>query len=85
MTITKEMAIGEVVSDHPETVPVFFQYGLGCLGCALARYENIEQGAMAHGIDIDALIKALNEVVAEPAGSPAALEDGPAAMRGEGA
>ncbi len=69
MTITKDMAIGEVVNSHPETVPVFFQYGLGCLGCALAHYENIEQGAKAHGIDIDALIKALNEVVAEPTGS----------------
>jgi hypothetical protein len=27
-----------------------------------ARYENIEQGARAHGIDVPALIKDLNQV-----------------------
>lgn len=69
MTITKDMSIGEVVEKYPETVPVFLQHGLGCLGCALARFENIQQGAVAHGIDIDALMKALNEVLSEPADS----------------
>lgn len=69
MTITKDMAIGEVVEQYPETVPVFLQHGLGCFGCALARFENIEQGAMAHGIDINVLMKALNEAVAAPVDS----------------
>jgi hypothetical protein len=36
------------------------------VGCAAAHFENIEQGAKAHGIDIDALIQGLNEVVSEP-------------------
>jgi hypothetical protein len=26
-----------------------------------SRYENVEQGALAHGIDVDALMKDLNE------------------------
>jgi hybrid cluster-associated redox disulfide protein len=63
VTITKEMPIGDVVREHPETVPVFLQHGLGCLGCALARFENIAQGAKAHGIDVDALMDELNEAV----------------------
>lgn len=28
-----------------------------------ARFENLEQGALAHGLDIDALIKDLNEAI----------------------
>jgi hypothetical protein len=28
-----------------------------------ARYENLEQGAQAHGIDIDAMVKALNSAI----------------------
>jgi hypothetical protein len=28
-----------------------------------ARFENLEQGALAHGIDVDALIKDLNEAI----------------------
>jgi hybrid cluster-associated redox disulfide protein len=67
VTITKEMSIGEVVQKYPDTIAVFFQHGLGCVGCAAAHFENIEQGAKAHGIDIEALIQALNEAVAEPA------------------
>lgn len=63
MTITKEMSIMEVVSQYPETVEVFLNSGMGCLGCAAAHFENIEQGAYAHGIDIDGLIEDLNAVV----------------------
>ena len=63
--ITKEMSISEIVSKYPMTVPVFFQHGLMCVGCAAARFETLEQGAMAHGIDVDGLLKGLNEAVAE--------------------
>ena len=63
MTITKDMSIIEVVQQYPDTAMVFMYAGMGCLGCAAARFENIEQGALAHGIDVDALIDALNEVV----------------------
>lgn len=63
MTITKDMSIVDVVQQYPQTVEVFRNFGMGCLGCAAARFENIEQGAAAHGIDIPALIAALNEAV----------------------
>ena len=53
----------EVVQKYPDTVPVFMSSGMGCIGCAAAHFENIEQGAGAHGIDIDELIKNLNAVV----------------------
>jgi hybrid cluster-associated redox disulfide protein len=63
--ITGDMAIGEVVSKYPITINVFFKHGLGCVGCAVARFENIQQGAMAHGIDVDALINDLNHAVSQ--------------------
>ena len=63
MTITKDMSIMEVVQKYPNTVEVFMNSGMGCLGCAAAHFENIEQGALAHGIDIDSLMKGLNDVV----------------------
>lgn len=63
MAITKDMSILEVVQKYPDTVDVFVNSGMGCLGCAAAHFENIEQGATAHGIDVDALIKNLNEAI----------------------
>lgn len=61
--VTKDMSILEAVEKWPETAEVLMQHGMGCLGCAIAHFETIEQGAMAHGIDVDTLMKALNEVV----------------------
>lgn len=62
-TITKEMGIMDVVQQWPQTAQVLMQHGMGCIGCAAAHFENIEEGALAHGIDVDALMVALNEVV----------------------
>ncbi len=62
-TINKEMTIAEVVQNYPQTVEVFLRHGLMCFGCAIARFENIEQGAVAHGIDVPALITDLNAAV----------------------
>jgi hybrid cluster-associated redox disulfide protein len=68
-TITKEMTIGEVVEKFPQSVEVFLRHGLMCFGCAVARFENVEQGARAHGIDVEALITDLNAAVAAPQAS----------------
>jgi len=55
--------IEEIVRNYPETIPVFEQYGFGCLGCRAALFENIEQGAKVHGIDAEAFIASLNNVI----------------------
>lgn len=65
--VTKDMSITEVVSKYPDSVPVFMEHGMGCLGCAAARFESIEQGARAHGIDVDGLIDALNKALEKKA------------------
>ena len=59
MLITKEMGIMETVQKYPATVEVLQRFGMGCIGCAAAHFENIEQGALAHGIDVPALRVAL--------------------------
>ena len=61
--ITKKMKIGEVVEKYPETFEVFTKHGLHCVGCAVAAFENIEQGALAHGIEVKKLIDDLNKAV----------------------
>ena len=63
MLITEKMSILEVVEQYPQTVAVFRNHGMGCFGCSAARFENIEQGAAAHGIDITTLIAALNKAI----------------------
>lgn len=65
--ITKDMPIGEVLQKHPETFEVFTKHGLHCIGCAMSHFENIEQGASAHGIDIKKLVDDLNKKIEKKA------------------
>jgi len=62
MTITKENTIEEVVTKYPESVMVFMKHGLHCVGCHVSAFESVEEGAMAHGIDVDALVADLNKL-----------------------
>jgi len=68
VTITKKMKINDVVQKYPQTVRVFLAHGLMCIGCAAARFEDIEQGALAHGIEVDKLIEDLNQAVSTATG-----------------
>ena len=63
--VNKNMSIAEVVMKWPETAGAFMENGLHCYGCAAARFETIEQGAMAHGVDPDKLIEAINASIKE--------------------
>ena len=63
MTITKDVKIEEVVTQYPETMMVFMKHGLHCVGCHVSAFESIEDGAIAHGIDVDALVEDLNRVI----------------------
>ena len=62
-TITGQEPIGQVLKEYPQTLRVFLSHGLMCVGCAVARFENIIDGATAHGINVEALLKDLNAVV----------------------
>jgi len=61
--ITKDMTIAEVAGKYPETHKVFFSIGMHCLGCPMAMQETIEQGAAAHGANVEELLKKLNNSV----------------------
>lgn len=63
--ITKDMSIREVIEKYPETIDAFVNAGMGCIGCAASHFENIEQGALAHGIDIDSLMQKINASIQE--------------------
>ncbi len=59
--ITKDMTIGQVIREHPESIPVFLKNGLTCIGCPMASMESLEQGALSHGIDLEKMLLELND------------------------
>lgn len=63
--VTKDMSIIDIVQDYPETLEIFAKYGMGCIGCAAARFENLEAGAKVHGFDADVMVKEINDLIGE--------------------
>ena len=63
--ITKDMNILEIVQTCPDSLAIFQKYGLGCIGCAAARFENLEAGAKVHGIDPDEMVNEINALIEE--------------------
>lgn len=65
MEITKDLTLGELLDNFPETAEALFAVGMHCLGCPSARGESIAQAAEVHGVDVDELLKAIKSCIAK--------------------
>ncbi len=61
--VTKDMSILDIVNEYPQSIEVFQKYGLGCIGCAAARFENLDAGARVHGFNADDMVNEINELI----------------------
>lgn len=61
MKITKDMTIGEIIRQDMSKAEVLMGFGMGCVGCPSAQGETLEEAAMVHGIDLNALLEELNK------------------------
>lgn len=64
--ITKDMAIADIIEKYPETVEIFLEKGIHCIGCSVASIETLEQGLKGHGYgkkEIEKIVKELNKKV----------------------
>lgn len=62
-TINKDMIISQTVQLHPSLMHVLESYGMGCSYCMGSMDETIEGGARMHGVNLEALLAALNEAL----------------------
>ena len=58
----KDMTIGEMLRTNPGVAPVLMSAGMHCIGCPSAQGETLEEAAMVHGMDVNALLDALNQL-----------------------
>ena len=65
MEVTKDTIIGDILDFDGETAKFFLEIGMHCLGCAMAHGETLEQACAVHGIDVDALVQQINDVLGE--------------------
>jgi hybrid cluster-associated redox disulfide protein len=63
--VNKSTMIGELLQIDQNIAPILLNIGMHCLGCPSSQMETIEQAAMVHGIDPDALVKEINDFLAK--------------------
>ncbi|MDR0949064.1 MAG: DUF1858 domain-containing protein [Lachnospiraceae bacterium] len=62
--ITKDMTIGEILRTNPNAASVLMEAGMHCLGCPSAQGESLEDAALVHGMDVDALLTSITALSA---------------------
>jgi len=63
--ITRDMTFHQILQLDSRVASVLGKFNLGCVGCMGAMNETLEQGAMAHGIDVEDILTALNGLFTE--------------------
>ena len=63
MSVSKETTIRDLLTKYPKAAEVFAAKGMACLGCAASEFETVEEGAVAHGIDVDDLVIEMNKAL----------------------
>ena len=63
--VTKDVLIGQLITLDPNIAPILMRAGMHCLGCPSSQMETVEEAAMVHGIDPDALVKEINDFLAK--------------------
>ncbi|HHT53735.1 MAG TPA: DUF1858 domain-containing protein [Clostridiales bacterium] len=65
MQVTKDTLVGDILDHDVGAAKFFFEIGMHCLGCPASRGESIADACEVHGTDADALVKKLNDYLAE--------------------
>ncbi len=63
--INKKIGFAELLEKHPESIEILMNSGMHCIGCPASMFETLEDGALAHGINVDKLVKEINERLRE--------------------
>lgn len=61
MKFDKDTKIGELLEKAPEKAELLLEAGMHCLGCPASQAETLEEACEVHGIDVEELVKKLNQ------------------------
>ena len=62
--VTKDMLIGEILMIDRGICAILMQSGMHCVGCPSSAMETLEEAGAVHGMNVDQLIKDINEYLA---------------------
>ena len=64
----KSLTVDVVLEQWPETAPVFQEFKTACVGCAMARFDTIDDVVRIYNLDLRRFMKALQTAIAGAGG-----------------
>ncbi len=61
MEINKDTLIGDLLEKAPEKANILLESGMHCLSCPASQMETIAEACEVHGIDVDEILKKIND------------------------
>ena len=61
-TLTLDMTVDQVMKRWPDSVRVFLDFGMGCVGCPIAEFHSVDEASREHEIDGHAFLASLRSV-----------------------
>ena len=63
--ISPETTIADIFSNWPETIPVFLECHMHCVGCSLSSFYSLSKASKEYDIPIKYFLDLLNQRIAE--------------------
>jgi hybrid cluster-associated redox disulfide protein len=61
--VTPDMIISDILKLDKGTVPILLNIGMHCLGCPSSSGESLEDACAIHGVDVNKIVKELNDFI----------------------
>jgi hybrid cluster-associated redox disulfide protein len=59
MVVEFDDLVDDVMRGAPETIRVFLQFRMGCVGCPIACFHTVDDACREHGVDRSVFLDAL--------------------------
>jgi len=66
--ITPDLLVAEVMEKWPETLPVFLENRMSCVGCYLSPFDALGDALRVHRLPVAEVIATLNQCIVESHG-----------------
>jgi len=60
-TIEFDHLVDDIMRRWPETIRVFLDFRMSCVGCPIATFHTVEDSCREHGVELAAFLAALQE------------------------
>ena len=67
MSIRSADLVDDVMTRSPQTIRVFLEFNMRCVGCPIACFHTVDDACREHGVDREFFLQALRACVPEHA------------------